>query len=126
LNILNRIVRSFLWRSGLGALIGSSFWRVVSEGDDILFLYHNTKSVFEDIPVEFDDGVYSKFIKKDSQKWSKQEEYVLVVHNAIVEPERCMIILSGRRILEQSRDFKLEKPYPFIFDYYFKNRKKTF
>jgi hypothetical protein len=122
LKLLRRAIRSFLWRTGIGVYIASRFWRVVSEGTDVFYLYQNKKRVFDEIPVDFNDVVYSRFIKCDSHKWSLLQEYVLGVSNALIEPERCMIILKGRRLLDQSRDFKFEEPYPFILDYLYPSK----
>ena len=121
---LKRIIRSFLWRSRIGRYIAEKFWKKVSNGKGLRYLYYNEAEIFADIPSEFPDPVISAFIKQDSKRWSKQNEFILEIENALVEPERCLAIRNWNELIDQSVVTKFDYQFPYILPYLI-NRKKT-
>jgi hypothetical protein len=105
-----RVWRHFLWRTGLRNAIDRALWKVINEGPEFEFVYRRSFEAFKDLPTVFEDGRYSSFIAKDSEKWSHQEEHILCLYDALIEPNNCIAILGKRNIVEQSRI--LESLYP--------------
>lgn len=113
-----RIVRGVLSRTGLGNKVARLFWEKAAVGPHMNYLFKNTEEVFKDIPVAFADPGFSEFIAKDSRKWSMQDEFVLEINNALVEPERCIAIVGSNKFVEQTTI--LNHHYPYIFPFLFK------
>ncbi len=112
-----------LWKTGIGEKAAVRFWKKIDSGKDFSILYENSKDVFKDIPTNFDSSFYNEAVAKDSKRWAIQNEYVLKIKNALVEPERCIAIKEGNKIVAQSTI--LGNQYPFILPYLLKRNRAT-
>jgi hypothetical protein len=108
--LARKIIAHALWNTGLGLRLDRAIWTRVDAGPGISFLHCEERDVFTNIPARFSDQEFSEFIRKDSARWSRQQEAVLLLDNAIVEPDRCLAILPPNRIVAQSAI--LETHYP--------------
>ncbi|MFA1772737.1 hypothetical protein ACD591_15665, partial [Rufibacter glacialis] len=117
---IKRIFRAVLWRTGLGELIAKSFWKKVETDDDIVFLYKNSKYVFNKISIRFDFPEYNGYLLEDTNKWAKQEEFVLLVKDAFVEPERGIAIKYPNKVILQTTIIDSQFPYilPYLLNRY--------
>src|SRR6476469_3360171 len=100
--IARKITAHALWRTGLGFRLDRAIWTRVAAGPGLSFLHCEERDVFANIPTRFSDQEFSEIIRKDSARWSRQQEAVLLLENAIVEPARCLAILPPNRIVAQS------------------------
>lgn len=118
------IIKAILERTGIGPVVAKKFWKEidVDVDGDAQYMYYNEVEVFNNIPIQFEDSELSELIKKDSEKWSRQDEYILEIKDAFVEPERCLIVKDGKKFLKQSAI--LDSQYPYILPYYL-NRKEV-
>jgi len=107
-----KITAHALWRTGLGHRLDRVIWTRVTAGPGISFLHCEERDVFANIPARFSDYEFSELIRKDSAHWSRQQESVVLLEDAIVEPERCLAILPPNRFVAQSAI--LETHYPGI------------
>ena len=123
MKLIHKIILSVLWRTGLGKLIGSLFWKRISTGPGIQTLYLNKVEVFKSMPIDFEDKSLNEFLKTQTQKWNFQEEFVVLLKNVLVEPDRLLGIQNFNKLIEQTVVYKHAYQYPYILPYLF-NRKK--
>jgi len=124
MNFAQKVVRSFLWKTGLGRKTAERFWKKKKAGNGLKYLHYYERNVFEKLPVNFEDTRYNHFLTRDLKKWSVQEEYVLEMDSVIVEPERCLGIQEPNFLIEQTVVFTWDYQYPYILPYLV-NRKKA-
>jgi hypothetical protein len=108
--LVRKIIAHVLWNTGLGLRLDRAIWTRVDAGPGISFLFFKERDVFANIPARFSDQEFSEFIRKNSARWSRQQEAVLLLENAIVEPGRCLAVLPPNRLVAQSAI--LETHYP--------------
>lgn len=112
--MLNRLLRSFLWHSGIGRRTAEQYWRLRTDGNGLNMLYERTEKVFDELPTAFANAAYSKFIAVDSARWSKQPEFVLRADDVLLEPERLLGTRGTRDVVAQTIVFRHDRQYPFI------------
>jgi hypothetical protein len=116
-NLISRTIRSFLWRTGIGRLVASLFWRKVNGGPGFRYLYRKSTTVFDSLTYNFESSQLVDHLRAEAAEWNNQEEYVLEIENAIVEPERCLAIRNFNQLVEQSVVYRATYQYPFILEY---------
>lgn len=116
MNILTRVMRSFLWRSKIGRITAEKFWERRNAGDDIRYIFYNEASVIADLPICFEEEVFNEFLRKNLHKWEiqKQAEYVLEIDDVLVEPERSLGTKGLNQLIEQTVVFTVDYQYPYI------------
>lgn len=117
MSIVKKMVRSFLWRTGIGRKAGQLFWKKKDKGPELRYLLRNSKDLFEGLPIAFEDERYNRFLEEDLKKWRMQEEYILEMDKVLVDPERCLGIQHFNELIDQTIVFKEEQPYPYILPY---------
>jgi len=105
-----KIIAHALWRTGLDLRLNRLIWTRVDAGPDISFLHHEERDVFANIPARFSDQEFSEFVREDSARWSRQQEFVALLENAVVEPRRCLALLPPNRIFAQSATIDTHYP----------------
>lgn len=123
MKLIHKIILSILWRTGLGKLIGSLFWKRISRGPGIQTLYRNKVEVFKSMPIDFEDKSLNEFLKTQTQKWNFQEEFVVLLKNVLVEPDRLLGIQNFNKLIEQTVVYKHDYQYPYILPYLFTRKK---
>jgi capsular polysaccharide biosynthesis protein len=113
-NILTRFTRFVLWRTGLGRKVAARFWQIRSDDSVHEQLLMRQENVFDDLPTEFDDPVFSAFLAEDSAKWNTQTEYVIGIDDVLIEPERLLGTSGFNGLIEQTVVFKHDRQYPYI------------
>ncbi|WP_078062798.1 glycosyltransferase family 61 protein [Solirubrum puertoriconensis] len=121
----NQLVRSFLWHSGLGRKVAAKYWQNKEEGTGFNYIHRQKIDVFSGIPVRFEDELYSKFIKADSERWRFQEEYVLEIDDVLLEPERLLGTRPNRELVEQTVVYKGDRQYPYILNHLMRPKQPT-
>ena len=116
-NVLSKIIRSVLWRTGIGRKTAEWFWHNRSEGAGFEPLRYREENVFDELPTYFDSPEYSAFIKADNKHNTRQAEYVVAIDNVLLEPERLLGIRAGREVVEQTVVYKWDRQYPYILPY---------
>jgi hypothetical protein len=114
---LDRVTRSLLWRTGIGRRVAEYYWHNQSEGQGFQLLYSKEQKVFDKIPTHFANAEFKQFIEADSAVHSMQQEFVLVVNDVLLEPERLLGIRNGRQVVEQTVVYKHDRQYPYIIPY---------
>jgi hypothetical protein len=122
---LAKIVRSFLWHTGLGRRTAAWFWRNKADGPGFEVLLAREEAVFEDIPTDFTSGGYGEFVARDSARWSRQPEYVVAVCDVLLEPERLLGTRAGRELVEQTIVYKFDRQYPYVLPYLLHRHRPT-
>ena len=108
--LARKTIEHALWKTGLSLRLDRAIWTRVNAGPGISIRHCEERDVFANIPARFSDQEFSEFIRRDSARWSRQQEAVFLLENAIVEPGRCLAILPPNRIVAQSAI--LETHYP--------------
>ena len=121
---LKKATRSILWRTGVGRKTAEMFWHNRSEGPGYHLLHYRRENVFANLPDDFDDAAYSKFIRQDSDKHTYEEEYVLAVDDVLLEPERLLGIRGFNELVEQTIVYKWDRQYPYILPYLLNRHKE--
>ncbi|WBA41974.1 glycosyltransferase family 61 protein [Hymenobacter canadensis] len=116
-SFLNKATRTVLWRTGLGRKAAASYWTNRAEGAGFRYLYRETDDVFANVPTQFADPVFTKFIAEDNKRWTMQESSVVEVQDVLLEPERLLGIRAGREVVEQTVVYKHDRQYPYILPY---------
>lgn len=90
------------------------------------YLFYKDANVLEDLPMNFTDEVYNKFLQQDLGGWEiqKQAEYVLEIDDVLVEPERCLGTKGVNQLIEQTVVFTADYQYPYILPHLL-NRKRA-
>ena len=124
-NRLSRLVRSVLWRTGIGRRTAAWFWRNQEAGPGYEVLLAREEELFKQIPTDFESATFSSFIARDSARWSKQQEYAVAVQDVLLEPERLLGTRAGRELVEQTVVYKVDRQYPFVLPYLLHRNKPT-
>jgi len=111
---LTKLIRSALWRTGVGVWTATRYWRVQSTGPGYEVLLDQEADVFADLPTDFNNTAFSNFIARDSARWSRQRESVIAVADVLLEPERLLGTRAGRELVDQSVVYKHDRQYPYI------------
>ena len=98
-----RALSHLMWRTGLDRKLNRLVWNAVSSGPEFEYLHRDSRLVFEGIPAEFEDAEFNAMVIRESKRWSRQEEHVLLMRDVLLEPERSIGLLPGRRIAEPTR-----------------------
>lgn len=116
MNLFKRALRSFLWRSGIGKAIAERFWKKRNSGEGFHQLLYRHAAVIEDMPIDFEEETFNKFVRSDLHKWDiqSQEEYVVAIDDVLLEPERCLATRGYNQLIEQSVVFTAHYQYPYI------------
>ncbi|GAA4495786.1 hypothetical protein GCM10023172_08030 [Hymenobacter ginsengisoli] len=128
MNLFTRALRSFLWRSKIGRSTAEKFWKRRNAGDDMRYLFYNEVDVIKDLPICFDEDIFSQFLRKDLDKWDiqSQVEYVLEIDDVLIEPERCLGTKGFNQLIEQTVVFTADYQYPYILPHILhRNKAKT-
>ena len=83
--LARKIIAHALWTTGLDVRLDRAIWTRVVAGPGLSFLHCEERDVFANIPARFSDQEFSEFIRKDSDRWSRQQEAVLLLENAVVD-----------------------------------------
>lgn len=125
MSFLQRALRSFLWRSGLGRSTAQKYWKVKGSGAGMRYLYFREAAVIPDLPIAFEEAVFNRFVRRDLGKWEiqQQAEYVLEVDNVLIEPERCLGTTGANVLVEQTVVFTADHQYPYILPHLLNRRR---
>lgn len=124
-SFLNKATRTVLWRTGLGRKAAASYWTNRAEGVGFRYLYRETDDVFANMPTQFANPVFTKFIAEDNKRWTMQESFVVEVDDVLLEPERLLGIRAGREVVEQTVVYRHDRQYPYILPYLLRPAKTT-
>lgn len=119
--LIRRAIRSLLWRTGIGQQVARRFWHNKKEGLGYELLHSQDENVFDKIPTRFTSAEFSAFIEADSAVHSTQQEFVVVINDVLLEPERLIGIRQGHEVVEQT---VVCQQYPYILPYLLKSGKE--
>jgi hypothetical protein len=103
-----RAVKHVLWKTGIEPACNRFIWNKIQDDRSFHLLHSREFEFFKNLPVRFANRYFSEYIALDSAKWSKQQEYVLLIEDALVEPRNCLVCKPPNKFVMQSTTVEIQ------------------